>query len=181
MAAVLGVSLSVRTQWRSGGCSADVPRRDVAAARARLQGRQDAAAAAAPMSPGVTWRQRTHGCSAGVLPGVKMQRCSGGCSANVPRHDVAVAHTWLQRRAFCQASRCSGAVAAAAPMSPGVTWWRRTHGCSARFRQALRRSGAAAVAVPMSPGMRWWRCAHGCSAGCFAGCRSAAALRGSSS
>jgi hypothetical protein len=132
------------------------------------------------MSPGVMWRWRTHGCSAEVLPGVETQRRSGGCSANVPRRDVAAAHTWLQCQAFCQALRCGTAVAAA-PMSPGVTWRQRTHGCSAGFCQAPRHSGAAAVAVPMSPGVRWWRRVHGCSAGHFTGRRSAAALRGSSS
>ncbi len=133
-----------------------------------------------PMSPGVTLRRCTHGCSAGVLPGVETQRRSGGCSANVPRRDVAAAHTWLQRRAFCQASRCSGAAAAAAPMSPGVTWRRRTHGCSAGFCQVPRRSSAAGVAALMSPGVRWWRRTHGCSAGRFTGHRSTAALHGSS-
>jgi hypothetical protein len=134
-----------------------------------------------PMSPGMTWRRCTHGCSARVLPGVETQRCSGGCSANVPRRDVAAAHTWLQRWAFCQESRCSGAAAAAVPMSLDMMWQRRTQGCSAGFHQVLRCSGTAAVAAPMSPGMRWWRHAHGCSAGHFAGCRSAAALCGSSS
>jgi hypothetical protein len=64
-----------------------------------------------------------------VFPGIKMQWCSGGCSANVPGRDVVAARTWLRRRAFCRASRCSGAAAAAAPMSPGVTWRRRAHGC----------------------------------------------------
>jgi hypothetical protein len=93
------------------------------------------------MSPGVTWRRRTHGCSARVLPGVETQWCSDGCSANVPRRDVAVAHTWLQCRAFCQASRRSSAAAAAAPMSLGVTWRRHTHGCSTSF---ARRQDAAA-------------------------------------
>lgn len=110
-----------------------------------------------------------------------MQRRSGGCSANVPRGDVAVAHTWLQCRTFCQVSRRSGAAAAAAPMSPGVMWQWYTHGCSAGFCQAPRRSGAVAVAAPMSPGVRWWRGAHGCSAGHFAGHRRAAALCSSSS
>jgi hypothetical protein len=134
-----------------------------------------------PMSPGVTLRWGTHGCSARVLPGVETQRRSSGCSTNVPRRDVAAAHTWLQCRAFCQASRCSSTAATAVLMSPGVTWWRCTHGCSTGFCQALRRSGTAAVAAPMSLGMRWWRRAHGCSAGRFSGRSSAAALRGSSS
>ncbi len=44
MAAALGVLPGIKTQRRSGGCSADVPGRDMAAVRARLQGRQDAAA-----------------------------------------------------------------------------------------------------------------------------------------
>jgi hypothetical protein len=134
-----------------------------------------------PMFPGVMWRWCTHGCSAGDLPGVETQRRSGGCSANVPRRDVAVVHTWLQHRAFCQASRHSGAAAAAGPMSPGVTWRRCTHGCSTGFCQAPRCSGAAAVAAQMSPGRRWWRRLHGCSAGNFARRRSAAALCSSSS
>jgi hypothetical protein len=181
MAAAPGIFPGVKTQRRSSGCSADVPGRDMAAARAWLQGHQDAAAAAAQMSSGMMWHWRTHGCSAEVLPGVEMQRRSGGCSANVPRRDVAAAHTWLQRRAFCQASRCSNAVAATALMSSGMTWQRRTHGCSARFCQVSRRSGTAAVAAPMSPGVRWWWHVHGCSAGRFAGHRSAAALCSSSS
>ncbi len=133
------------------------------------------------MSLGVTWRPHTHGCSARVFPGVETQQRSGGCSVNVPRCDMAAAHTWLQHRAFCQALRRSGTAATAVPMSMGMMWWRRTHGCSAGFRQAPRRSGAAAVAAPMSLGMRWWRRTHGCSAGRFAGHRSAAALCGSSS
>jgi hypothetical protein len=41
-----------------------------------------------------------------------------------------------------QAPRHSGAAAVAAPMSPGVRWWRRVHGCSARHF-AGRRSAAA--------------------------------------
>ncbi len=36
-----------------------------------------------------------------------------------------------QRKSVLRASRRSGAAAAAAPMSPGMTWRRRTHGCSA--------------------------------------------------
>jgi hypothetical protein len=64
-----------------------------------------------------------------VLPGIEMQWRSGGCSTDVPGHDVVAARTWLQRRAFFRVSRCSGAAAAAALMSPGVTWWRRAHGC----------------------------------------------------
>jgi hypothetical protein len=50
----------------------------------------------------------------GVSPGIKMQRRSGGCSANVPGHDVAVVHTWLQHR-----------------ISPGVEMQRRSGGRSA--------------------------------------------------
>jgi hypothetical protein len=164
MAAAPGVSPGIKTQRRSGGCSANVPGRDVAAARARLQGHQDAVAAAVPMSPGMTWHRCTHGCSARASPGVEMQQRSGGCSTNVPRRDVAVAHIWLQRRAFYQALRHSGTVAAAAPMSPGVMWWQCTHGCSTGLRQASRCSGAALVATPMSPGVRWWWRAHGCTA-----------------
>jgi hypothetical protein len=64
-----------------------------------------------------------------ILPGVEMQWRSGGYSADVPGRDVLAARTWLQRWAFCQASSRSSAAAAAAPMFPGVTWWRRTHGC----------------------------------------------------
>ncbi len=64
-----------------------------------------------------------------ILPGVETQWCSGGCSTNVSGLDVVVAHTWLQRRAFLRASRCSGAGAAAALMSPGVTWGRHAPGC----------------------------------------------------
>ncbi len=137
------------------------------------------------MSLGMMWQRRAHGCSNGVLPGVETQRRSCGYSTNVPRRDVAAAHTWLQCEEFCQALRRSSTAAAAAPMSPGVTWQQRTHGCSARFCQAPSRSGAAVVAALMSLGMRWWRRTHGCSAGRFAGRfagrRSPAALRGSSS
>jgi hypothetical protein len=64
-----------------------------------------------------------------ILPGGKMQWHSGGCSTNVPGHDVVAARTWLQHQVFCWASRHSGAAAAAAPMSPGVTWRQRVHGC----------------------------------------------------
>jgi hypothetical protein len=64
-----------------------------------------------------------------VLPGVETQWHSGGCSADVPGREMVLARTWLQRRVFCRASRWSGAATAAAPMSPGVTWWQRTHGC----------------------------------------------------
>jgi hypothetical protein len=64
-----------------------------------------------------------------VLLGIKMQWRSGSCSANVLGRDVVAARTWLQRRAFCWVSKCSGTAAAAALMSPGVKWWRRTHGC----------------------------------------------------
>ncbi len=44
MAAAPGIFPCVKMQWRSGGCSADVPGRDVVAAGTRLQGHQDAAA-----------------------------------------------------------------------------------------------------------------------------------------
>jgi hypothetical protein len=52
----------VKTQWRSGGCSANVPGRDMVAARTWLQHRafrrasrcSSAVVAAAPMAPGVT-------------------------------------------------------------------------------------------------------------------------------
>jgi hypothetical protein len=83
-----------------------------------------------------------------------MQLRSGGCSAHVPRGDMLAAQSLLQCRAFCQVLRRSCAATAAAPMSPGVTWQRRTHGCSTGFCQAPRRSGTAAVAAPMSPSVR---------------------------
>jgi hypothetical protein len=64
-----------------------------------------------------------------ILPGIKMQWRSGSCSADVPGHDMVAARTWLQCGALRRVSRCSGAAAAAAPMSPGVMWRQRTHGC----------------------------------------------------
>jgi hypothetical protein len=57
-----------------------------------------AAAAAAPMSPGVTWWRAHMAAAPGISPGVKTQRRSRSCSANVPRHDVVAAHAWLQGR-----------------------------------------------------------------------------------
>jgi hypothetical protein len=77
MAAAPGVLPGVKMQWRSDGCSANVPGRDMAAAH--------------------TWLQRR------ILPGAKMQRRSGGCSADVPGHEVVVARARLQCRAFCWA------------------------------------------------------------------------------
>ncbi len=64
-----------------------------------------------------------------ILLGVEVQWCSVGCSTDVPGCDVVAARTWLQPRVFCQVSRCSGAAAAAVPMSLGVTWQRHVHGC----------------------------------------------------
>ncbi len=75
------------------------------------------------ISPGILPKGKS------VLPGVEMQWHSGGCSADAPGHDVVAVRTWLQRQAFCRASRRSGAAAAAAPMSPGLTWRRRAHNC----------------------------------------------------
>ncbi len=170
-AAVAAVPISPGMTWwqRAHGCSArHFSGCQDAAAQWRLQrqcpqaSRGGGACMAAgasrcsgPMSPGMMWRWRTHGCSARCFARSQTQRRSGGCSANDPGRDVAAAHTWLQQRAFCQASRCSGAVAVAAPMSPGMTGRRRTHGCSTKFCQVSRCSGAEAVAAPMSPGVRW--------------------------
>ncbi len=76
MAAAPGVLPGVKTQRRSGGCSADIPGRDMAGVH--------------------TWLQRR------ILPGVKMQRRSGGCSADVPGREAVAAGAWLQCRAFLQ-------------------------------------------------------------------------------
>jgi hypothetical protein len=77
MAAVLGVLPGVKTQQCSGGCSANVPGRDVAAAHTWLQGQ--------------------------ISPGDEMQQRSGGCSANVFGREVVAACARLQCRAFCWA------------------------------------------------------------------------------
>ncbi len=77
MAAAPGIFPGVKTQWRSGGCSADISRRDMVAAH--------------------TWLQRR------IFPGAKMQRGSGSCSANVPGREVVAARARLQCRAICRA------------------------------------------------------------------------------